>query len=91
MSILTIYVTQEFLLSDGTPLIGQHAPDHVAMACRHAMLSVKKINPTEYGPSTNCPADQKPSISENVRYCNSIDCLADWDTQEGLLVSASNF
>nr|XP_058947193.1 A disintegrin and metalloproteinase with thrombospondin motifs 20-like isoform X1 [Pocillopora verrucosa] len=45
----------------------------------------KKINPTEYGPSTNCPADQKPSISENVRYCNSIDCLADWDTQEGLL------
>ena len=39
MSILTIYVTQEFLLSDGTPLIGQHAPDHVAMGCRHAMSS----------------------------------------------------
>ena len=49
----------------------------------------KKINPTDYGPSTNCPADQKPSISEKVQYCNSIDCLADWDTQEGLLVSTS--
>ena len=51
----------------------------------------KKINPTDYGPSTNCPADQKPSISEKVQYCNSIDCLADWDTQEGLLVSTPYF
>ena len=27
------------MLSDGTPLIGQHVPDHVAMGCRHAMSS----------------------------------------------------
>ena len=27
------------MFSDGTPLIGQHVPDHVAMGCRHAMSS----------------------------------------------------
>ncbi|XP_022802291.1 A disintegrin and metalloproteinase with thrombospondin motifs 18-like isoform X3 [Stylophora pistillata] len=44
----------------------------------------KKINPTDYGPSTSCAANKKPSISEKVQYCNSIDCPADWDTEEGL-------
>lgn len=51
----------------------------------------KKINPTDYGPSTSCAANKKPSISEKVQYCNSIDCPADWDTEEGLPVSTSCF
>ncbi|XP_078380427.1 A disintegrin and metalloproteinase with thrombospondin motifs 16-like [Oculina patagonica] len=44
-----------------------------------------KINPTEYGPSTNCSAEDKPNITETSRYCNSIACLSDWDTKDGFV------
>ena len=44
-----------------------------------------------YGPSTNCPADKRRSVSEKARYCNAIDCLADWDIEVGLTVSTSCF
>ena len=44
-----------------------------------------------YGLSTNCPADKRRSVSEKARYCNAIDCLADWDIEVGLTVSTSCF
>ncbi|KAJ7392766.1 metalloendopeptidase [Desmophyllum pertusum] len=43
-----------------------------------------KINPTEYGTSTNCSADDKPIVNDTRQYCNSIACLADWNTKDGI-------
>ena len=70
----------------------QHAPDHVAMGCRHAMSSaVRRSTLQIMDQAQTVLLIKKPSVSEKVRYCNSIDCLADWDTQELLLVSTSYF
>lgn len=48
-----------------------------------------KISANDYGTSTNCSADTKPNISLKTKYCNSIACDSDWDTEEGFIVSNS--
>jgi len=44
-----------------------------------------KISANDYGTSTNCSADTKPNISLKTKYCNSIACDSDWDTEEGFI------
>lgn len=46
-----------------------------------------KINANTYRESNNCSEAKRPNITE-TRSCNSFACDADWDTEEGLVVSA---
>lgn len=42
-----------------------------------------KIEANKYETSTNCSNDTKPNIGLTKKYCNSISCDSDWDTEEG--------
>lgn len=44
-----------------------------------------KVDANKYGPSTNCSKDTKPTIGLTKKYCNSISCDSDWDTEEGFV------
>ena len=46
-----------------------------------------KIEANKYETSTNCSNDTKPNIGLTKKYCNSISCDSDWDTEEGFQVS----
>lgn len=48
-----------------------------------------KINANEYVAGTNCSANNKPNITNLLKYCNSIPCDSDWDTEDGFVVSSS--
>ena len=48
-----------------------------------------KIDANEYGTGTNCSANNKPNVTLTVKYCNSITCDSDWDTEDGFVVSNS--
>lgn len=48
-----------------------------------------KIDANKYETTTNCSNDTKPNIGLTKKYCNSISCDSDWDTEEGFVVSNS--
>ena len=51
----------------------------------------KKVNLFDYGASSNCSADTKPSLAVSFQPCNVIACPADWDTEEGFVVSKTSY
>ena len=51
----------------------------------------RKIDANKYEPTTNCSNNTKPNIGSTMKYCNSISCDSDWDTEEGFKVSNSFF
>lgn len=48
-----------------------------------------KIDANKYETSTKCSNDTKPDVGSTKKYCNSISCDSDWDTEEELVVSNS--
>jgi len=44
-----------------------------------------KITANEYVAGTNCSANNKPNITNLLKYCNSIPCDSDWDTEDGFV------